>query len=250
MIKHKLLLILNTVIISITSIILSLIVINKINEPRIIQIEASLESINKQLDKIENIEEIEYSTIKSITETKIIEDEPLKKGYIFIGDSRFVGMNQICNINDNTDKFVIAKVGEGYNYLVNIAIPEAENIKQENSDIEHWEYIICLGVNDLGNLNKYSETYNELSKENDINLVSVNPVEYHNYISNKSIEQFNDTISNIDNIKYIDTYSWLIDNGFKTVDGVHYSKETYIDIYKQIKYNMNIQDNEEIQRNE
>jgi hypothetical protein len=152
-------------------------------------------------------------------------------GYIFIGDSRFVGMNNYCNIEENENNYVIAKVGEGYNFLINNAIQQAEEIEQENTDVEHWKYIICLGINDLGNIDKYIETYNELSLTKDLYLVSVNPIEYHSYITNDSVKSFNDQLKSIENIHYIDSYASLIENGFSTVDGIHYTNDTYDDIY-------------------
>jgi len=35
-----------------------------------------------------------------------------------------------------------------------------------------------------------------------------------------------------DNIDYIDTYSYLIAEGFNTVDGLHYTADTYKNIYE------------------
>jgi len=160
-------------------------------------------------------------------------------GYIFVGDSRFVGMDIYCNIDEQQDKFLIAKVGEGYSYLITYAIPQISEIINSNTSFEHWKVIIGLGVNDLGNINKYVEAYNEINNEQfELVLVSVNPVEYHSYITNETIESFNNNLKAIENTKYIDTYQCLIDNGYSTSDGVHYTKSTYETIYSIIVNNM------------
>ena len=185
----------------------------------------------------ENIITNDTNDINQIDET--ISDNNIGPGNIFIGDSRFVGMNNICKIDSNQDNYVIAKVGEGYNYLVNTAIQEATNIVASNESIETWNIIICLGVNDLGNLNKYIEAYNNIDKTNiNIILVSVNPVEYHNSITNEQIEEFNNAIKEIENTKFIDTYSKLIEDGYNTTDGVHYDALTYNKIYSYIVNNI------------
>ena len=69
---------------------------------------------------------------------------------------------------------------------------------------------------------------------NDLYIVSVNPVEYHKYITNDMISSFNKEISMIPNTHYIDTYSCLMNGGFSTVDGLHYTKDTYKKIYNLI----------------
>lgn len=167
--------------------------------------------------------------------------EPQEKvtGYIFIGDSRFVAMNNVCDICEKENMFLVAKESEGYDYLVNTAIHESKKIIQSNNDITDWKCIICLGVNDLYNIDKYIETYNKLKEEYDLVLVSVNPIEYHSTITNKKIEEFNNSIKNIENIQYIDSYKYLTNKGFKTTDGLHYTNNTYKDIYKAIEDSLN-----------
>ena len=173
----------------------------------------------------------EKSTISNFKESN---KDNYETGYIFIGDSRFVGMNDACEISNTDNRFVIAMVGEGYDFLINTALPEAERITQSNNDITNWRYVICLGVNDLYNIDKYISEYNKLKTTIDLVLVSVNPIEYSNDISNKAIERFNSKIETIEGIQYVDSYSILLNNAFSTTDGIHYTDKTYELIYDTI----------------
>ena len=151
---------------------------------------------------------------------------------IFIGDSRTVGMNKYGIIPSNY--IVIAKVGEGYDFLISNmqSLYEANN-----SDI-----IINLGVNDLDNISKYINTYRELNNTDKSNntyyIVSVNPVEDYPTITNEQIEQFNSKLKQLcdesDKFNYIDTYSSLVYKKNYTTDGLHYNKQTYSEIYSKI----------------
>lgn len=174
-------------------------------------------------------------TITSISPVYAMSLPEERTGYIFIGDSRFVGMDKVCAISQDEDKFVIAKVGEGYDYLKNTAEFKAENIIASHPEFTNWKYIICLGVNDLGNIKKYQDEFGKIASNHDLTLVSVNPVAYHKTITNTAISTFNSNICNIAGAKYIDSYSVLVNNGFMTADGVHYTKETYQDIYNIIR---------------
>lgn len=154
-----------------------------------------------------------------------------ENGYIFVGDSRFVGMDNVCDIESISDNyFVVAKESMGYNWLVNTAIDEIEDIVKENSDIEEWFLVCGLGVNDLYNVDKYCDYYSELSEDYNIVFVTVNPVEYSKYVTNDNIEKFNKTLSSFDFVQ-VDTYSKLLEDGFSTVDGLHYTVDTYKSIF-------------------
>lgn len=80
-------------------------------------------------------------------------------GIIFIGDSRTVGMSKSVAIEDNV--FFVAKVGQGYDWFCSTAIDAAEDIINSN-DCDNWVIITNLGVNDLGNVEKYKAKYKEL----------------------------------------------------------------------------------------
>lgn len=164
------------------------------------------------------------NTFKSISNTK-------KKniGTIFVGDSRFVGMNDACDM----DFPVVAKVSKGYKWFKSDGLKKINEIKND-SNKDSWRIVINLGVNDLYNVNKYIDLYKDLSKDYEVVLVSVNPTEKNASVSNKSISNFNSKISKINGIKYIDSYNYLMNDGYSTTDGVHYTYKTYKKIYNYI----------------
>lgn len=163
------------------------------------------------------------------TEVKDILNESV--GYIFIGDSRTVGMNDYLKIDDNDNIFTVAKVGKGYKWFTQEGYKEVQKIRNEN-DYKNWTYVFNLGVNDLWNVTEYKDLINSLSNEANLVFVSVNPVIESKVqtVDNKTIEKFNNNIS-FDCNNCVDTYSYLNEIGFDSEDGLHYTKETYTDIY-------------------
>lgn len=156
--------------------------------------------------------------------------------YLFVGDSRYKGMEKA---NATDEDVFICEVGEGYDYLIN----QMNNIKYEIDD--DTALIIGLGVNDLVNIDKYIDKINEMSQTFDclIYYMLVNPVDeeqetYSGYhIKNDDIDYFNqEIIDRLDeNVIVIDTNSYLNAIGFETQDGLHYTEETYENIYNYIK---------------
>lgn len=149
--------------------------------------------------------------------------------YVFLGDSRFVGMSNCKQSND----IFICKVGEGYNYFC----------KNINNISENDIVIIGFGVNDLGNIDKYIELANSLT--NEVYYLTINPVDEQKErengysITNQQIDEFNNKLKeNAINYKVIDTNSYLKQNGYSTVDGLHYDNVTYTKIYEYIKKNL------------
>ena len=164
-------------------------------------------------------------------------------GNIFIGDSRFEGMKSSVDYSSDNVTW-ISKVGVGYSWLKDTAVSKLSSSIQSG---KKYNIVINLGVNDLGNVDSYIKTINSLindSKYNDCKfiVVSVNPVEEdkekaNGYsVKNGSIKTFNKKMKNGINssAKYCDTYSKIVSN-FSTADGVHYTKNTYQDIYSEIK---------------
>lgn len=167
--------------------------------------------------------------------------ETKRTGYIYLGDSRFVGMNSYIHIDEMENTFVVAKVGKGLSWLENTAADKIEEIMGSNADIDNWVIITGLGINDYWNAPKYIDYYDTMDDVQLI-LVSVNPVEKdkcdaHGYDYDELSEgiiAFNDKLMETD-YPYIDVYTAMMDEGFSTVDGVHYKKETYRFIYDTIK---------------
>lgn len=151
-------------------------------------------------------------------------------GIVYIGDSRTVGLNNVIGMSNLPDTYVIAKVGKGYNWYVKTGSTELQQIKAEHPH-DNWIYIFNLGVNDLGNLEKYKALIDDLEAEATVYTVSVNPtVDSKTRVKCSSIETFNAGLQTVaDN--YVDTYTYLQNNGFVANDGLHYNKATYQTIY-------------------
>lgn len=164
-------------------------------------------------------------------------------GYILIGDSRFVGMDQACEITDNATnhEYVVAKVGEGYQWFVNTALTEARDIVRTHTWISRWKYVICLGVNDLWDFEKYKDEYLTLKSDHDLILVSVGPTGPSSTVSNDDVTVFNQQLRNFcdeNDIPYIDYNTTITGEGFTTQDGLHYTNTIYKRIYEIIEEGM------------
>ncbi len=155
-----------------------------------------------------------------------------EKGYIFVGDSRFVFMNQVDKISDNENLFVVAKVGEGYSWLDSTALPQIKRIVSSGLFPE-WEIVVCLGINDLDNLEKYKKKFSDMAGNYSLSLVSVGPITSYGNLSNAKIENFNSGLKELD-LPYIDTYRILTLTGFNSSDGLHYDADSSRKIFKGI----------------
>lgn len=140
----------------------------------------------------------------------------------WVGDSRTVGLAMNVNID------YIAKVGAGIRLF------------RENADtiyaLREKTVIINLGVNDL-DTNAYINLYNSMPDEfldnNKVIVMAVNPCNGSYQYLNSRIEAFNAAVSSAldPRITFLDTYSYLNWGGFSTRDGLHYSNDTYINLY-------------------
>lgn len=183
-----------------------------------------------------NSENVELNNEVGVTEVKELEKEEEQKepeviGYIFIGDSRTVGMNDTINIDSIDNQWVVAKVGMGYKWLIDEGWAQAQQVMRNNTQVDNWKIICNLGVNDLCNIDKYLDFYKENNDRYDITFVSVNPtVDEAGGVQCSDIESFNNEVEKLD-MKYIDTYSYLKTTGYNAPDGLHYDKKTYEKIY-------------------
>lgn len=147
--------------------------------------------------------------------------------YCFIGDSRFVGMEQAID----TDEEIIWVNRNGAN--INFYWQNRDYISSLDRDTV---IIYELGVNDL-NSNGCIEALQDLENLGfkHIYFTSVTPVNeakeavYGYIVKNTWIEEFNSIVRN--NIPYsvasMDSYEYLLNMGFDTLDGVHYTNYTY-----------------------
>lgn len=161
-------------------------------------------------------------------------------GFILIGDSRFVGMKNYLGKDLRKNDKIIAKVGMGYNWLIDTAIGEVNKILKNNPDKKY--YIMSnLGVNDFSS--KYASKLSSLAsgdwKEHIVGYISVNPYADNNPNSsnNKKIAKYNkEQKSKLKGVYYCDTYNGIGVANFKKSDssGLHYNEATSKKIYDYI----------------
>ena len=98
--------------------------------------------------------------------------------------------------------------------------------------------IFNLGVNDLDEIALYLEFYPQIFDEQpnaSFYIMSVNPVsEECSGASNDEITTFNAKLKETFPERYLDCYDYLENNGFATVDGLHYTNDTYLSIHKYV----------------
>ena len=156
---------------------------------------------------------------------------------VFVGDSRFVGMSLVGGSSD----IFIAQAGAGYYWFSQEAVPEADSVLTEGTSL-----VINMGVNDLNNADKYAKKINTriddwVSRGVKVYYLSVNPViDGKSNATNDGISIFNAQMtSELDpRVVWIDSNSWLQENGFETADGLHYENNTSQNIYNFCLLNM------------
>lgn len=157
--------------------------------------------------------------------------------FIFVGDSRFVGMKNAIKGRINSDAEFVAKISEGLAWLKKVAPDLYKNTGKT--------IVFNFGVNDLHNASKYVEFYNSMPRDfmenNTLVFMTVNPVdetkeaEFGFKVKNKDIEKFNNTMKEGLDEQYfniIDTNTYVQQNGYMTTDGLHYYNDTYRLIFK------------------
>lgn len=156
---------------------------------------------------------------------------------IFVGDSRTVGMGSATG----TSSKCIAEVGQGYAWYVSTAEPKLKKKLKANPTAT---VVLNLGVNDIANYQNYISSYNKLMKaypKATFYIVSVNPVDSKydwGWVScskmKSLIQTFNKKMKGAFPNQYIDCHTYLTKNKFATVDGIHYTVDTYKKIYNYI----------------
>ena len=158
---------------------------------------------------------------------------PAPKPVIILGDSRTEELREFTG--DNKVAW-ICKGSMGYVWLRDTAVKAVDEQIQGNEDLFFW-----LGVNDLDNIDNYISLLNEKipqwkQKGVRVHILAVGPVEIPDeYADNKTIKAFNKKMkAQIAGADFIDLYSWLTTQGYKTADGTHYDRETCMKIYNYI----------------
>lgn len=132
----------------------------------------------------------------------------------------------------------ICKCGEGYKWLISEETSQSVGQAVRSSDI----FVFNLGVNDLHNVCLYADYIREFTKEYpDVTVayMSVNPIddqkaEEHGYrVTDEQAVAFNEQLHGLlpQDVLWIDTHNILTEDGYETLDGIHYTAETYEDIY-------------------
>ena len=206
------------------------------------------------------------STEPDLTAADMAQVDLWKRKYkqvIFVGDSRTVRMQATLNREFGSSSTVVwnsefvAQSGMGLDWLKGDGYNQIMNIVNKNNSTQNPTAVIFnLGVNDLSNLPSYV-TYmkslaSTLKKKNcKLFYMSVNPgnskmMENTGHVvrSEAAVRQFNSTIRSqlASDYTFIDTYSWLLKNGYGTNasgsgvdnsvdDGLHYTTKTYKRIY-------------------
>lgn len=148
---------------------------------------------------------------------------------IFVGDSRFVQMHEAVG---ETGVTWICENAKGYKWFVENAIPRIDNLVGNGTKI-----LINLGVNDTKHADNYINMVNGkaaewTSKGATVYYASVNPCWENPYVTNDEVIAFNTKVSaNLVGVHWIDSYTFLTENGYRLVDGLHYSDDTSAVIY-------------------
>ena len=153
---------------------------------------------------------------------------------LYSGDSRTEGMKLALG-ESSTLKFV-CKPGTGYKWLKDTAIGKIKSIVKENPNTI---VIFAFGVNDLPNIDYYTKLYKKFADETKANIwyMSVNPVDSsvqgpYDSVDNTKIEAFNAKLKSFAGSRYIDTYNYLLTDGFTAPDSLHYDNDTYKKIHE------------------
>ncbi|MBO4845370.1 MAG: SH3 domain-containing protein [Lachnospiraceae bacterium] len=190
---------------------------------------AALAAIEKQ--KAEQTNQVQDNTQQ---QTQAVPPQPVAApaGILFIGDSRCVQMQAAVGGGNSS---WICENAKGYEWFSNKAVGQADACIGKGTKV-----VICLGVNDTDNIYNYAALVNAKAAEwaargAKTYYVSVNPVTENPYRTEEEVEAFNATLpGQLSGVKWIDTHSFLVNNGYTMVDGLHYDTNTYVAIFNAI----------------
>lgn len=173
--------------------------------------------------------------VGNTTDQKTTEEPEYKydTGYIFMGDSRIYLMNEDCSINGVPNFFAVCCPGIGYDWMIETGLPKIRSIQSSHTEIKSWVILSALGINDMENINQYLRTYRSLAKTTNLWLVSINPTEGRSepQYNNVCINAFNKRLQTVSGVTYINSHDYLVNKGYSTKDGVHYTELCNWDIY-------------------
>lgn len=189
--------------------------------------------------------ESEYNSEKKETMSALPAGSVKDHRIIFVGDSRTLGMRDALRRSSRRDEDVfVGRVGEGVRWFIEEGMDEMSDAIKENPDLP---VVLNLGVNDPLEIDDYIVTYWDCIREHpdtDFYIMSVNPIDEEFLLeSETAVEEVLDTINNLNIAKlnialkkefasrYLDCATWLKENGFDTVDGLHFSTSTYLKVH-------------------
>ena len=189
--------------------------------------------------------ESEYNSAKRETMSALPAGTVKEHRIIFVGDSRTLGMRDALRRSSRRDDDVfVGRVGEGVHWFIEEGMDEMSDAIEENPDLP---VVLNLGVNDPLEIDDYIVTYWDCIREHpdtDFYIMSVNPIDEEFLLeSETAVEEVLDTINNLNIAKlnialkeefasrYPDCATWLKENGFDTVDGLHFSTSTYLKVH-------------------
>ncbi len=164
---------------------------------------------------------------------------------IWVGDSRTLGLRDaLGRVERDDDDLFVGKVGEGVHWFQEEGMAELSDMIEENPELP---VVMNFGVNDPQLVDEYVVTYWDVihaHPDTTFYILSVNPLDEEFLLEDGLVEEavFEDINSlNVAkmNVKlkeefsdrYIDSASYLKSDGFDTVDGLHFSTETYLKIH-------------------
>lgn len=175
---------------------------------------------------------VEQQNKEVITEVPQATKAIASGGIIMIGDSRCVQMQEAVQGGGCS---WICENSKGYKWLEEVAIGWADPSIGKGTKV-----VFCLGVNDPENVRKYAELVNAKTAEWQqrgavVYYVSVNPVWENPYTTKEEVENFNTVMPGLlSGVIWVDTYSTLMEQGCKIVDGLHYDAATSVNIFNMI----------------
>ena len=164
---------------------------------------------------------------------------------IWVGDSRTLGLgNALHKVERVDDDLFIGQVGEGVRWFREEGMSQLSDAIAEHPDLP---VVMNFGVNDPQLINDYVVAYWDVIRahpDTHFYILSVNPLDEEFLIEDGQVaDSVFDDINSLNvarmNVKlkdefgsrYIDSASFLKADGFETVDGLHFSTNTYLKIH-------------------
>lgn len=164
---------------------------------------------------------------------------------IWVGDSRTLGLGNALHKEERPDDdLFVGRVGEGVRWFREEGIAEMSDAIAEHPGVP---VVLNFGVNDPQLVDEYVVAYWDVIRahpDTQFYILSVNPLDEEFLIEDGQVnESVFDDINSLNvarmNVKlkeefgsrYIDSASYLKAEGFETVDGLHFSTRTYLNIH-------------------